>query len=203
MVEIEMSIDKADILTFVNDQLARSETDIDSQIISVINDLRFLNLLEAQDTDCTLADGSKYFEEPEGFKSPISIVLNDGSVDLAPLLPMPGGYKGYCDAMDNVVTGNESRPIYYSRFNGNIYVFPTSDQAYTIKVDFYKKHALDADNIEFGDDFTNCFNFGAAYYTALKRSLSRYIAIWQGPYSNQINTLIITNPGHPRFAGGN
>ena len=197
-----MSIDKSDILTFVNDQLSRTETDIDSQIESVIGDLRFLSLLEAQDTTKALADGSKYFAEPTGFKSPISIVLNDGSVDLAPLLPMPGGYKGYCEAMDNVVTGDESTPRYYARFNGNIYVYPTSDQAYTITVDFYKKHALDADDIEFGDDFTNCFNFGAAYYTALKRSLSRYISIWEGPYSNQIQTLILSHPGQPRYAGG-
>ena len=193
---------KADILTFVNDQLSRSETDIDSQIKSVINDLRFLNLLEAQDTTKTLADGSKYFAEPTGFKSPISIVLNDGSVDLAPLLPMPGGYKGYCEAMDDVVTGDESTPRFYARFNGNIYVFPTSDQAYTITVDFYKKHALDPDTIEFGDDFTNCFSFGAAYYTGLKYGLSRYIATWQGPYSNQIQTLIMANPGQARYAGG-
>jgi len=197
-----MSIDKDDILTFVNAMLNRSETDIDSQIISVIGDLRFLNLLEAQDTDCTLSDGSKYFEEPTGFKSPISIVLNDGSVDLAPLLPMPGGYKGYCEAMDSVVTGDESRPKYYARFKGKIYVFPTSDQAYTITLDFYKKHALDADTIEFDDDCTSCLNFGAAYYTGLKYGLSRYIATWQGPYANQIQTLILSRPGQARYAGG-
>ena len=64
-----MSIEKADILTFVNSALNRSETDIDSQIKSVIGDLRFLNLLEAQDTTKTLSDGSKYFAEPTGFKS--------------------------------------------------------------------------------------------------------------------------------------
>lgn len=197
-----MSIEKDDILTFVNDQLNRSETDIDNQIKSVINDLRFLNILEAQDADCTLSDGSTYFTEPSDLKIPISIVLNDGSVDLAPLLPMEGGYKGYRDAMDNVVTGDESRPKYYARFNGKIYVYPTADQAYTITFDYYKKHALDVDTIEYDDDMTNCFNFGATYYTALKRGLSRYIAIWQPPYNAQIQTIILANPGQPRYAGG-
>ena len=197
-----MSISKSNILTFVNDQLNRSETDIDNQIKSVINDLRFLNILEAQDTDQTLSDGSTYFDEPSDFKSPISIVLNDGSVDLAPLLPMPGGYKGYKDAMDNFTSGNESKPQYYARFNGKIYVYPTADQSYTITLDYYKKHVLDANNIEYDDDMTNCFNFGATYYTALKRGLSRYIAIWETPYRNQIQTIILANPGQPRFAGG-
>lgn len=197
-----MAITKANILSFVNGALARSETDIDGQINSVINDLRFLNLLEAQDTSLSLSDGSTYFEEPSDFKSPISIVLNDGSNDLAPLLPMPGGYKGYKLAMEEFTTGDESQPEYYSRFNGKIYVYPTADQAYTITLDYYKKHALTPDSISFGDDCTNCFNFGATYYTALKYSLSRYIALWQGPYSNQIQTLIAANPGQPRFAGG-
>lgn len=197
-----MAILKADVLTFVNSVLARSETDIDAQIISVINDLRFLNLLEAQDLTKTLSDGSTYFDEPTGFKSPISIVLNDGSTNLAPLLPMPGGYKGYRDAMEEVVVGDESTPEYYARFAGKIYVYPTADQDYTSIIDFYKKHALDADNIEYNDDFTSCFKFGAAYYVAMKRGLSRYIAIWQPAYASQIQTLILVNPGHPRFAGG-
>lgn len=201
-----MSILKADILTFVNDQLGRSETDIDSQIKTVINDLRFLNILEAQDTTLTLSDGSTYFDQPSDFKSLISIVLNDGSVDLEPLLPMPGGYKGYKDAMDSFTSGNESTPKYYARFNGKIYVYPTAGQSYTITFDYYKKHALNVSDedfeIEFDDDLTNCFNFGAAYYTALKRGLSRYIAIWEPPYAGQIQTIILANPGQPRFAGG-
>jgi hypothetical protein len=197
-----MAITKANILTFVNDQLSRSETDIDNQIVSVINDLRFLDVLEAQDTDQTLSDGSTYFEEPTGFKSPISIVLNDGSYDLEPLLPMPGGYKGYKAEMENFTTGDESEPKYYARFNGKIYVFPTADQDYTITLDFYKKHALTPDSISFDDDFTNCLKFGATYYTALKYGLTRYIAIWQPVYRNEIQTLILANPGQPRFAGG-
>jgi len=197
-----MSILKADILIFVNGVLGRSETDIDSQIKSVINDLRFLNILEATDTTPTLADGSTYFAKPSDFKSLISIVLNDGSVDLEPLLPMPGGYKGYKEAMESFTSGDESKPKFYAKFGDNIYVYPTADQAYTITFDYYKKHALDPDDIEFDDDLTNCFNFGAAYYTALKRGLSRYIAIWQQPYAGQIQTIILANPGQPRFAGG-
>jgi hypothetical protein len=197
-----MSILKAGILSFVNDQLCRSETDIDTQIKSVINDLRFLNILEAQDTSLALSDGSTYFAKPSDFKSVISIVLNDGSVDLAPLLPMPGGYKGYKDAMDSFTSGNESTPKFYAKFGDNIYVYPTAGQAYTITFDYYKKHALDADTIEFDDDMTNCFNFGATFYTAAKRGLSRYMAIWQPLYQGQIQTIILANPGQPRFAGG-
>jgi hypothetical protein len=197
-----MSITKANILTFVNGALARTETDIDEQIKSVINDLRFLNILESQNTSLTLSDGSTNFSEPTDFKSLISIVLNDGSNDLEPLLPMPGGYKGYKLAMEEFTSGDESQPKYYAKFNGKIYVYPTADQSYTITFDYYKKHALDADNIEYDDDMTNCFNFGATYYTALKRGLSRYIAIWQPPYQNQIHTIILAHPGQPRFAGG-
>ena len=195
-------IEKSDILTFVNDQMSRSETDIDNQIKSVINDLRFLNILEAQSTDLTLSDGSKYFVQPAGFKDPISIVLNDGSNDLEPLLPMPGGYKGYMDEMRCAGSGNESTPRFYARFNGNIYVFPTAGQAYTITLDYYKKHDLDAADIEYDDDMANCFNFGATYYTGLKYGASRYIALWQGPYQSQIQTIILSRPGQPRFAGG-
>jgi hypothetical protein len=197
-----MAIEKANILSFVNEQLKRSETDIDTQIKTVINDLRFLNILEAQDTSLSLDDGDTYFEEPTGFKLPISIVLNDGSNDLEPLRPMPGGYKGYKQAMEEFTSGDESRPKYYARFNGKIYVYPTADQSYTITLDFYKKHVLDPDSIEFDDDLTNCLNFGATYYTAAKRGLTRYINIWQPLYQNQVQTIILANPGQPRFAGG-
>lgn len=197
-----MAIAKATLLTFVNNQLNRSETDIDEQIILILGDLLIFNFLEAQDTSLTLSDGSTSFTLPTNYKSLISIVLNDGSVDLEPLLPMPGGYKGYRDAMDSVVSGDESRPKFYAIFNGKCYVYPTADQAYTITFDYYKYNALDADNIEYGDEFTNLFKFGAAYYLAMKRSLSRYIAIWQPTYQNQITLMSLAHPGQPRFAGG-
>ena len=197
-----MSIEKYNILTFVNNNLNRSETDIDIQIELVINDLSIYNFLEATDETRALATGGTYLDKPTGFKSNISIVLNDGSVNLAPLLPMPGGYKGYREAMDGFRSGEGSSPKYYACFGDYIFIWPTAGQAYTSRIDYYKRHALDVDNIEFGDEFTNCMNFGAAYYVAMGRKLTPYIAIWQPPYYEQISRMVAAHPGQPRYAGG-
>lgn len=198
-----MSIEKASILAFVNSNLQRSETDIDIQILTVINDLSlYRNFLEDTDESKILANGGTYLEKPTGFKAPISIVLNDGSVNLAPLKPMPGGYKGYREAMDNFNSGMESTPKYYACFGNYIYVWPTAGQAYTSIIDFYKQHALVANPIEFGDEFTNCMNFGAAYYVAMANKLTTNIAIWQPAYFDQIKRMVASHPGHARHVGG-
>jgi hypothetical protein len=197
-----MSIQKADLLTFANNQLRRSETDIDEQIKLVLGDLLVFNFLEAQDTSLTLEQGDTSFELPDDYKGLISIVLNDGSVDLEPLLPMPGGYKGYREAMDSFTSGDQSNPKYYAIFNGNCYVYPTAGQSFTITFDYYKNNALDPDSIEYSDKFTSLFKFGSAYYVAMRYGLSRYITIWEPVYRNQITMMMLAHPGQPKFAGG-
>lgn len=200
-----MSIEKAALLSFARNKLelkAGEIDNIDEEIGCILGDLLPYNFLEAQDTSKTLSDGSTSFTVPSDYQDVISIVLNDGSVNLAPLLPMEGGYKGYREAMNRVMSGVESVPKYHAYFNGIIYVYPTADQAFTIIFDYYKKNALDADSIEYGDEFTNLFKFGAAYYLAMSLGLSRYIAIWQPAYNNQIQTMVLAHPGQPRHVGG-
>jgi hypothetical protein len=200
-----MAISKDDLLTFVNAQLRRSETDIDIQIENVLGDLIVFPFLEEQDTSLSLDDGDVSFDLPDNYKDHgvISIVFNDGSVNLAPLLPMPGGYKGYRQAMEEFTSGDKSPPKYYAVFDGKCYIYPTANQTYTITFDYYKKNALDADSIEYGDEYTNLFKFGAAFYTAMRYGLTKYIAIWEPKYQNKINEMILAHPGQPKFAGGN
>lgn len=199
-----MAITKAVCLAFANNSLCLEETDIDEQMKCVLGDLLPFNFLEARDTTITLVDGDDSFAVPTDFKDEgvISIVLNDGSVDLAPLLPMPGGYKGYREAMDSVYEGEESGPKFFTYFNGRIYIYPAAVQDYTSIFDYYKKNALDPDNIEYGDEYTNLFKFGAAYYMAMKFAKERYINIWQPAYNNQIQIMRMAHPGQPAHVGG-
>lgn len=180
-----MAIAKANILTFVNDALNRSETDIDTQIQAVLDELSDNNLLEAQDTDQSLSSSDTYLDEPSDFKDLIAIVLNDGTYDGEPLKRL--SRIEYLRRMEDEATSDYDEPEYYSHFNGKFYIYHPSDGDYTATIDYYKRHAQNVDSIEFGDEFTNCINFGAAYYVACKYRLSNYIAIWGPKYYHEID----------------
>ena len=72
-----MAILKADILTRVNARLGLSETDIDTIIQEVLDDLSEEDLLIDTDTDQTLESGDTTLDEPTGFRalSPGGIIL--------------------------------------------------------------------------------------------------------------------------------
>jgi len=198
-----MAILKAAILTFVNDALHRSPalTDIDIQIQSVLDELSQGPYIEATDDDQTLEDGDEYLAKPSGYFSMISIVLNDGSCDLSPLKPFPGGYKAYRDARADAEAATASQPLYYVMWGDSIWLYPTVGQDYTVRIDYYKLHAQDVDTIEFNDDWRRAINFGAVFEVACKYKLGDYMAIWGPRYEMEKEKMRLSHPAQPSIVG--
>jgi len=179
-------IAKADILTFINDVLKRSETaaQVAVPIQTVLNDLSNYDFLTETDTGQSLADGGLTLNYPTDFKGLVSIVLIDSSsVRQAPLKPLPGGHKEYRELRDNDSTTGE--PEWYSEFDEKFWLWRPAGGTYTTEIEHYRFHPQDVDTILFGDEFRNAIYFGAAYFVALKYGLSRYIDIWGSLYERE------------------
>jgi len=181
-------IARADILTFVNANLKRSETDIDIQIQMVLNELRG-PYIPAVDDSQTLSDGDEYLASPDGFWTMIGLILNDGSQDLPPLRPFPGGYNALKKEKGRAGQVYTSNPLYYAPWGAYLWLWPLPGQTYTTRIDYYKTHAQDVGNIEFGDEFKNTIKFGACFYVACKHKLVDYINIWGPLYRDEKETM--------------
>lgn len=178
-----MTIAASDILTFVNNALRRSETDIDIQIQAVLDDLSEADLLHGTDTSQSLESGDTTLDVPTLCRSIIAITLtNDDDIADEPLRELKGGMLEYRRLRDNdSATGI---PEYYTEFNGYYYLWRPPDGDYDANIEYIKDHAQDVDNIEFGDIFKNAIYAGAAFEVALRFGLERYIAIWGAKYAD-------------------
>ena len=181
-----MSILKADILTFVNAKLNRAETDIDTEIQTVLNDLSDEYLLTSSDLSQSLAGGSTYLVYPTNFKEIIALVLSDSVQSYIPLKPQ--SYAEYLEAMTyNASTG---KPEYYSEYDGKFYMYPApnaADTAYTAKIEYYRYHPQDVATILFRDEFKNAINFGVTAEVAASKKLVDYISLWGQRYEIEKN----------------
>lgn len=195
----------AEILTFVNGQLHRSETSVDTQILTVLNELNRHELLTGTDTG-TIDQSDNSFVKPTDYKSYIALTLTSSNSTGEPLLPMPGGYKGLLEARGNrtEVVAETGVPGWYADLKGgpDMEIYPGADQEYTYSLDYYKRHANNVGTIEYGDEWANVFNFGATYYTAVKYSLTGKIAIWQPIYIAEREAMIRATPRQIRVVGG-
>lgn len=197
-----MSIAKADVLTFVNNQIKKKETDIDVQIQSVLNDLSDENLLVNTDTDQTLESGSTTLDYPTGFKDLIAITLNDGTYWGEPLIKLSRGHQEYRELVEESTSAGYGEPEYFSEFNKKFWLWPISDDDYTTRIEFYRHHPQDVDTILFGDEFKNAIYFGSAYHLALRFKLIDYIKIWGSMYEQEKQKRIANAPVQPHICRG-
>lgn len=191
------------IRAFVNGRLqeAFATGEINSEIITCLNDLTKFNLLRASSPDeQSGVDGDVSIDVPSDFKQLISITLTDGSsVQKEPLLPIPGGFKEYRRWMSNSVF--RGTPSHYTRHAGTFYLWPVLNAAFDFEIEYYKNHAQSVATIEFDDTFTNALNFGTTYYAALFRKKTSYVNIWRPIYFEERALMIRLNPPEPSIVG--
>ncbi len=182
-----MAIDRNDIIAFVNEALQTnfSGTDLDVAIKTCLNDLSKSNLLTGEDTTQTLADGDETLDYPDCFKQEITITLNDGSNDLAPLVPLAGGFREYKNLMRSFNAGLRSNPTQFAKNNNKIFIYPTAGASFTTDIWFYKHHAQSADTFEFGDDAINAINFGTTHFKSHLMRREWYADKWIAFYENE------------------
>jgi len=199
-----MALEKADILTFVNGVLRRSETDIDVQIQAVLDDLSDAEFLEETDESQSLENGDLTLDYPTGFITVVSISLTDSNgVEWAPLEKLPGGHAQYRKFRNN--DSAAGRPEWYSEFDDKFWLWRPANGEYDAVIEYTKRHpALSGDtgSIEFGDEFKNALNCGAAFQVALKFKLKDYISIWGPMYETAKEKMRLSRPGQPYIVKG-
>lgn len=200
-----MSVTVAEILLFVNEVLHRSPaltgTDINAQIQMVLDDLSLGPYIEATDLTQVLTSTSTYLTKPANYFLPISIVLNDGSSDLEPLKPMPGGYKALREQLGYVESVVVSDPYYYADFGNYLWLYPQPGKNYTSRIDYYRTHPAVAGGILFTDEWKNAIKFGAAFEVACRFKLLDYISLWSARYEAEKEKMRLSHVGPPRIVG--
>ena len=196
-----VGISAGGVLTFVNNVLRRSETDVDTQLQSTLDDLSQGPYIAGVDSSQSVADGDEYLARPDEYYSMVSIVLNDGTSDMQPLKAFPGGYKAYKDEKGNVGSVYTSHPLYYVVWGTYIWLYPIPGQTYTARIDYWKVHAQDVDTIEFSDEWRRAVNFGTTFEVAMKYKLADHISIWGQRYEMEKERQRLSHPGQPRIVG--
>jgi len=180
-----MSITKAEILTFVNSVLNRTESDVTQDILLVLDELSDAHVLKSSDLTLTLTSTDTYLVYPATALSDaqaiISIALTDAAGDRKWLLAhYPGGWREYQRGMSSFT---RATPEYYVCMDRKAYLYPPPDADYTVELHFWARHAADADAITFGDEWKRAIWFGTAYEVACRRKMPDAIAIWSQRYA--------------------
>ena len=180
-----MALTKQNILDFVNSKLHTSETDIDSEIQEVLDDLSDANLLMASEAVADLAAASTTIVRPTLFKQLVTIVLDDGTSNPRPLWALPGGQPELRRALR--YSPSQGTPEWFTEFGLLFYIYPISDGVYTPTIEYFKFHAgadeeTGADAIEFGNEFSTTIKQGAAFNVATKKRMAEQMVLWGQKY---------------------
>ncbi len=198
-----MAIEKADILTRVNERLLTNFTDIDTQIQEILDDLSEEDLLVGSDPDQTLVSGDTTLDYPTGFRAMVAITLTvtSGGSEQFPLIALKQGHRQYRELRHN--DASTGIPRWYSDFNEKFYLWRPPNQAFSVLIEYYKNHAQNVETIEFGDNFKNVIYAGVTWKVALEQSRTRMIQQWGPVYFDAKQKRIDTANFQPQFVHGN
>jgi hypothetical protein len=180
---------KAEILQFVNTRLRRNETNIDAEIIIVLDDLSDLHVLRGQDETQTLTATDTALAYPTDAllteEAILAVQLTDSAgVTGRPLTVLGGGYREYLDLS---AAGLRSVPRSMIAVPPMIYVHPWPSGTYTAVIDYYRRHPANANSIEFGNQWRTCIKFGVTAQVAAKYGINNYAAFsaWDVQYQRE------------------
>ncbi len=191
-----MSITAAEILTFVNANLNRAETSIDTALKLVLRDLAGAYALRATDTTQAITGSTVYLTYPvdalDAEGAIISVQLSDTGQTYDPLKVLPGGWNDY----QLLMAGNSVRgtPEYMIAHNRKVYLYPAPNGVYTSVIDYFQRHA-DSVTISFSDDWKNAILFGVTKEVAVQRKMPDQIALWNPRYEAEKQRQINAHEG--------
>ena len=184
-----MAITKAQILSFTNSRLQRADaaSDIEESIKMILRDIASYYVLTDTDTTQTLTTTDLTLDYPsdalDGEQAIKSVILTDSSsVQQAPLIYLPGGWREYNRLMEQFTSGNRSYPSHMVCFRRKIYLWPAPSQAYTTSIEYLKRHPEDVDNIEYTEDWRNAILFGVCREVAYDNKMTEQMAFWENRY---------------------
>jgi len=180
-----LTILKAEILTHLNSELYRSETDIDAHILQAMKDISLADEFIWVETTVPTISGTAYYSLPTDYKKLMTIKIADNT----PLGKITWQY--YQELIAGQASSNYGEPRYFALHGGFWYPYPTPDAIYTATL-FYNAFILEAeggndtvDNIDdyFTDIYRSALNtLTKAYYClskGLKDEASSYFAIYK------------------------
>lgn len=182
-----MAISASEILTAVNNNLERTETNIDTEIRAALKLLSSIgDFLEHKTTD-TLSAGTTSINYPTDYKRLQALRLNDGSTDGMPLIPITQGE--YFARVANKTSADRAEPTHYAEFYRKFWPAPISDGNYTATLWFWRYHPDSVSTIYFTDEFEPVIFSLATFYTAAKFGVEEYMAKWRLASIDQILAL--------------
>lgn len=179
----------ADLVTFCNAMLARSETlaGITEDITVILGELASMYVLDANDATQTLTLASYYLTYPtnalDGEQAIQQVVLTDSSgVRMEPLDVLAQSWHEYCQLMKSFGSGDRSTPSQYIAHDRKIYLYPAPSSSYTTSIDYYKRHPAGVSSIVFSSDWDNAMRFGVTRQVAVHFGMDAQIARWEPRY---------------------
>jgi hypothetical protein len=134
-----MTITKAEILTHLNAELNRSETDIDAHILQAMKDLSLADEFVWVETTVPTIIGRTYYSLPTDYKRLMTIKVSDNT----PLEKISWQY--YQELIADQTSANRGEPDYFAIHGGFWYPYPTPDAIYTVTL-FYNAFILESES---------------------------------------------------------
>jgi len=179
-----MTILKAEILTHLNGELNRTETNIDSHILAALKHLSLEKEFIWIETTVSTVVGRPYYSLPLDYIKKLSIKISDNnSLELI-------DWGEYQMLIANETSADYGEPDRWCIHGNFWYAYPTPDAVYTATL-YYNAFILESengidsvDNIVFADIFRDTINsLTKAYYClskGLKDTASAYFTIYSG-----------------------
>ncbi len=187
------------IVEFVNEALVEqyAAAALETAINMTLGKLSKMNILQTSDT-ANITAGDTSFAEPTDFKEEITIYLNDGTIDYAPLAPFGGGHLEYRNAIRRRVSSDVGNPCWFSNFGGEFFFLPVANVGFTANIEYYRKHpADDGTEILFNDDALEAILAGVTYHKALLAKKTEYTGLWKPEWLDQEELFRLNNPPEP------
>jgi len=185
------TVEKADILTFVNDKQRQNYeiADILDEINLILKDLsRAAKWPDLYREDVTadrseLTEGDDAISFPTGLRILDFIVVNDGSNDGRPLTEI--SFRDWLKLREDETSSSYAEPKYFARRGKKWFPHPIPDGAYTGKYWYWRHHPVteeETEDILFGDEFDQCIKYGVCAEVAKTHGRTEYINIWEPRY---------------------
>ena len=179
-----MTITKAEILSHLNSELNRSETDIDEHILAALKHLSLEKEFIWVETTVDTIVGRPYYSLPLDYIKKLSIKISDNnSLELI-------DWGEYQALIADETSADYGEPDRWCIHGGYWYAYPTPDAVYTATL-FYNAFILESeggvnavDAIVFKDIYRDTINsLTKAYYClskGLKDTANTYFTIYRG-----------------------
>lgn len=179
-------ITKDEILRHLNKELNRNETDIDEYILSAMKKLSLADDFCWLKAETETIEGDGEYSIPTNYKKLMTITVDDGK-------PLAKG--SYRDYMSRIGRGeHKGKPRVFALHGGSIFLYPTPDKKYQLKMDYnafvpekginLERDMVDHINEYFTDIYRDALNTLTKAYYCMSKELTQEAAQYMGIFTS-------------------